>query len=210
MEQRWHIQLLGELRARHGDRVVSRFPTQKTGALLAYLAYHLRRAHPRDALIELLWPESAPHAGRQSLSQALSSLRHLLEPPGLPAGTVLIADRASVRLDPTAVVTDLSEFEAALRAAAQAGSGAARVSHLTQAVELYQGSLLPGYYEDWVLREQEALAERYFQALGQLLRHLEAAEEWERALDYARRGMTIDPLREEASRDLIWLLAAAG
>src|SRR5262249_26506550 len=158
----------------------------------------------------LLWPASPPHAGRQSLSQALSSLRHLLEPPGLPAGAVLIADRASVRLNPDALVTDLSEFEAALRAAAQAAGEAQRVSYLTQAVELYPGSLLPGYYEEWVLREQEALAERYFQALGQLLRHLEASEEWERALDYARRGVAIDPLREDAQRDLIRLLAAAG
>src|SRR5207248_11794742 len=107
--------------------------------------YYARRTHSREALVELLWPESAPHAGRQSLSQALSSLRHLLEPPGLPAGTVLLADRASIRLNPAAVVTDLSELEAALRAAARAGSDAERASHLTQAVELYQGHLLPEY-----------------------------------------------------------------
>ena len=48
----------------------------------AYLAFYLRRAHPREVLAELLWPETPPEAARNSLSQALSSLRRRLEPPG--------------------------------------------------------------------------------------------------------------------------------
>jgi hypothetical protein len=40
MDELWRIELLGWLRATHRDRVVSRFQTQKTGALLGFLAYH--------------------------------------------------------------------------------------------------------------------------------------------------------------------------
>src|SRR5919201_1903557 len=92
-EGRWRVELLGGLRATRGDQVVTHFRTQKNAALLAYLAYHRRRSHRREELIELLWPEGEPRAGRNSLKQALSTLRQQLEPPGAPAGSVLVTDR---------------------------------------------------------------------------------------------------------------------
>lgn len=175
METRWRIGLLGELRATQGDRVISRFRSQKTGVLLAYLAYHCHRTHQREALIELLWPEGEPHSGRQRLSTALSWLRDQLEPPDVPTGAVLVADRASVRLNPEGITTDVIEFRASLQAAKHAGGSAEQTERLAQAVELYAGELLPGYFDDWILQERQWLAETYFQALGQLLAHLERA-----------------------------------
>src|SRR5205823_10422689 len=150
MDALWRIELLGGLRATCDDRVVTRFQTQKTGAVLAYLAYYCQRSHPREVLIELLWPESEPRAGRNKLSLALSSLRHQLEPPGIPAGAVILAHRAAVQLNPAAVSTDVAQFEAVLLAAERVGSGVGRALRLTEAVELYHGELLPGYFEDGV------------------------------------------------------------
>src|SRR4029079_16395843 len=105
----WHFHLFGGLRARprshdlgasreRTERLVTRFRTQSTGALLDYLAYNKGRSHPREVLIELLWPDSARDSGRHNLSNALSSLRNQLEPPGVPAGAVIIADRLTVEL----------------------------------------------------------------------------------------------------------------
>src|SRR5438309_1679759 len=48
-------------------RVITHFQT-KTGTLLAYLAYHRNRAHQREVLVELLWPECEPAVGRNNLS----------------------------------------------------------------------------------------------------------------------------------------------
>src|SRR5437588_11368884 len=78
---RWKIQLFGQLRAETEDRVVARFPTQKSAALLAYLAYHLERPHPREKLIDLLWPDVELDSGSNSFNVALYSLRRLLEAP---------------------------------------------------------------------------------------------------------------------------------
>ena len=39
MDAGWRIELLGRLRVTHGDREITRFRTQKTRALLGYLAY---------------------------------------------------------------------------------------------------------------------------------------------------------------------------
>src|SRR5947209_3414557 len=65
MDQPWLIEMFGWLRVVQADRVVSRFRTRKTAALLAYLAYHRHRSHPREQLIELLWPEYSPEAGQR-------------------------------------------------------------------------------------------------------------------------------------------------
>ena len=97
------------------ERHITRFRSQQTGALLAYLAYH---RHSRASLIEIFWSESEsesePETGRHHLSNALSSLRNQVEPPGVPGGSVSIADRFSGELNPEAVTTDAAEFEQAL------------------------------------------------------------------------------------------------
>src|SRR5262249_61883699 len=59
----WRIQLLGELRLTFAGQEVPRSFTRKIGGLLGYLACFLHRAHPRDALIELFWPEVDREAG---------------------------------------------------------------------------------------------------------------------------------------------------
>ena len=77
-------------------------------------------------------------------------------------------------------------------------------------MELYRGELLPWRHEEWIPPERQRLAETYFQAVGELIRCLEERQEMARALDYARRAVSADPLREEAHRELIRLLIAAG
>src|SRR5215210_996887 len=128
----WRIELLGGLRARQGERVVPRFANQKGAALLAYLAYHRKRAHSREELAELLWPETPPEAGRHNLRQALLSLRRQLEPAASDAAPpVFLAHRSDVQLSPT-VTTDVAEFEAALKAASRAASPAGRTEALAR------------------------------------------------------------------------------
>jgi len=45
-----------------GERETTRFRSQKTGALLGYLAYHLERTHPRGMLMDILWGGDHPRA----------------------------------------------------------------------------------------------------------------------------------------------------
>ncbi len=210
----WRIELFGGLRAvraaADSAQIVARFRTQKTGALLAYLAFHLGKPQPREPLIELLWPEDDLDAGRHKLSVALSSLRAQLEPAGMAAGSVLEADRVTVALNPAAIVTDVAEFDAALSHAGQAETDGERTRRLEEAVRLYRGEFLAGYYEEWVQQEQRRLADRYLQATHQLIGLAEAAGDLERARGYARRALEADACCEAAHQDLIRLYAAAG
>src|SRR5262245_28009257 len=79
---RWRIELLGGIRAVEvggTDKAITRFRTLKAALLLAYLALYRNRQHPRETLIELLWPEADEPDARRSLSVALSSLRDQME-----------------------------------------------------------------------------------------------------------------------------------
>src|SRR5438445_4936016 len=210
MDQRWQIELFGWLRVVQGDRIVSRFRTRKAEALLAYLAYFRERSHPREQLIELLWPEGDPSAGRCSLSTELTSLRRQLEPPGVPPGAVLLSTRTAIQLNPEACVTDVARFEAALEAAKHAKTPAERAVQLAAAARLYRGELLPGYFEEWILPERQWLAEAFLQALHELVGLLEERGDRPGALQWARRAVAADPLDEESHQRLIRLLLASG
>ena len=202
--------MFGGLRVLRSGTTITRFRSQKFGVLLAYLACHLDRTHPRELLITLLWPEAEREHGRNNLRVALSSLRHQLEPPGVPGGTVLQADRFSVRLNPDAVSADVTEFDAAVTGAARPAAAAERVRLLEAAVRLYQGEFLPGYYDDWVLEEQRRLAEAFVGAAHGLVRELEKAGDVAGALEHARHAVQVEPMREEFRRDLMRLLASSG
>jgi predicted ATPase/DNA-binding SARP family transcriptional activator len=202
----WRIDLLGGLRVQEGARILTRFPKQKAGALLAYLAYTEGHPRSRDALVEILWPEAAPDAGRNHLRNILHVLRHALEPDG----GLVIADRDTIALDPAAFTTDVAEWRRALQAARGAASPADRIAGLARAVALYQGPLLPDAEEDWMLTEREHLAAEHLAALHQLVLALEQSGDPERALEYARLAVHADPLREEAHFDLMRLCAALG
>ena len=136
------IELFGLLQVRRGERLITRFSTAKTAALLAYLAYHRHRSHTREALVELLWPECDLDTGRNRLSTALSSLRNQLERPGGAPGSVLVTDRSSVGLNARTVTTDVEGFESALETVARAPSDAERQIRLREAVDLYHGEFL--------------------------------------------------------------------
>ena len=109
----WRFQLLGGLRAACGAAILDKFQTQKTASLLAYFAFYSHRRHTREEMIDLLWPDAKPEAGRNRLSQALVWLRPRLELSPEVRGTVLLADRQTAGLNPLAITVDALTFEAA-------------------------------------------------------------------------------------------------
>lgn len=210
MSEIWQITLFGGLRVQRGEQALTRFKFQKAAALLAYLSCYQDRSHPREVLMELLWPESDLEAGRNSLNVTFSRLRKDLDMLGTTSDFLLLSDRHHIGINSAVVSTDVALFSVNLANAERAGNETIKIQSLESAISLYAGPLLPGFYDAWVLAEQERLRERLNQALICLVTLLERQGRWEEAIGYARRVVTVEPLLEKGHENLIRLLIQAG
>src|SRR5271165_1867179 len=97
------IELLGQFRLLVGGAVVSALPV-RAQAIVAYLAA-TGKAVPRDRVAEIIWPNRGEEQARQSLRQAIFSVRQAL---GGLSDTALIADPGRSTLSFRNVSVDLS------------------------------------------------------------------------------------------------------
>ena len=165
MKLHWRIEMLGGLRVVGNGQSSVQFQTRKIAGLLVQLAYRPDRPQSREVLAEQLWPDAAPEKSRLSLRVALNSLRKILEPTPEHAGKVLVSTRTHISLKAEAFSTDVSEFKALSNQAIHTKEPEAKAKRVEEALSLYQGELLPGLYDDWILGEREALIETCYEVL---------------------------------------------
>lgn len=77
------IALFSSFEATRDGQPIPGLTSSKIQALLAYLALEADRAHPRETLAALLWPDHSGHNAMQNLRQSLSRLQRALEVPDL-------------------------------------------------------------------------------------------------------------------------------
>jgi DNA-binding SARP family transcriptional activator len=81
---------------------------------------------------------------------------------------------------------------------------------LEEALALYRGDLLEGYYDDWCLAERERLQLLLLQVLKRLQRHCRLCGAFETATSYGRRLLALDSLQEDVHRELMRCYVASG
>jgi DNA-binding SARP family transcriptional activator len=180
------LYLLGQTRAtRRRGGVEQRCPIQPRPLyVLAYLALNWQRAHRREELQALFWPDKSPKAAANNLHQALWHLRQ-----ALPSAT-LCQDGDCARWNPSAPPwVDALAFETAL------DSG-----DMDAALSLYTGALLPDCYDEWAQLERERLRLRYLTALETRAHQQYQARGWDAARSDASTLLADDPLNEAAVR----------
>jgi len=194
-EPRLSVFLFGPPRVERDGRPVEP-DTRKAIALLAYLAM-TGHAEGRDRLAALLWPDADDERARGALRRTLSALRTAL------GGEHLASDGLRVTLDRDALDCDVHRFRALL--------GAGR---LAEAVNVYSADFLSGFalrdsmeFDEWQAAEADALRQELAGALERLTHDERDAV---RAIAYARRWLSLDPLNEAAHRALMRLHARAG
>lgn len=147
----------------------------------------------RSYLVGLLWPEYPEVRALESLRVSV----HLMsrQVPGLIVneGQLLSLDRH--------VVVDLFRLRAAIEAATNTrtiGNG-----DLFLLRECRDAVLLPGWFEDWIIFEQNRLQQDRLRALTLLSRKGLAAGDPDTAAAAAKAALEIEPLYEDAVRNLI-------
>lgn len=203
------IRLLGGLLIESDGRIFPRIPSRPGRSLFAYLVLNRDRQIARDHLAGLFWPEMADNQARRRLSQALWQIQTLFTAEGA-GGSYLLTTPGTVRFNPASDYwLDVEVFEAATDSLKE-GQGYDDPAPLAEAVALYRGDLLAGFYDDWVQVDQQRLRQRYFRALAHAANLHKSRGEFEEALVYARRLALLDSLREDAHRDVMRLCLLAG
>lgn len=158
----YRVEMFGGLRVYRPNEpppLKTRFATEKTASLFAYLAYNVGRSQPRVALAEMFWPEKTPNRALRNLSQTLTFLRKQLKIPFVPEETLVKTDRQSVGLT-NAFRTDVAERNALLKAARQVQQTSPELAAdlFRQTVVIYGPGFLPEHYDDWVVIKQQEQA----------------------------------------------------
>ena len=215
------LAFLGAFHVTLDDQPITRFGTDKTRALLAYLAMESERAHRREALADMLWPDQLDDAARHSLRQALLRLRGAIG--DTDSTTFLLISPETIHFSrASAHSLDAAEFSALVSACqthshSHLSDCAACIARLQQATDLYRGELLKDLFlgestqfEEWVLVRRELLHRQALESLDILATyHLEHGE-YARARQYAARQIELEPCHEEAHRALMSALARDG
>jgi DNA-binding SARP family transcriptional activator len=183
----WDLRVLGFWQLRyHGVPVEVSARQQRLLAALALL-----RPQPRHVLAALLWPNSPEHQSAGNLRASVFRISHELPHVLCATDPLRLAD--AVRVDVREVRDVITEITL---------TGARPVPPET-IVLLQEANLLPGWYEDWVLEQQDHLLNQRVDALEALARSYLAAGSFSRALGAARAAAMVDPLRESAHHLLV-------
>lgn len=219
---RLSIALLGSYRVTLDGVPLNTFATDKVRALLAYLAVESERAHRREELAALLWPDSPRAAAHTSLRQALYRLRGALGDRQAALPHLLLSFK-EVQLNPSSDRwLDVVEFEAHI-VASQAHHPRALslcpdcVAQLAAAVKLYRSDFLAGFtlpgceqFDWWQLSTREACHHHALDALTMLAIHHESRGEYDQLIQHARRMIELEPWSEPAHRRYMRALALGG
>ena len=199
----WNIEILGRFEMTLDDGATTEIPRRKMASLLAWLILHPGRFYTRDFLAELLWPEDPPDSSQDRFRHTLVEIRRLLEPTPELRGVALTIDRNGVKLNQGAITSDAEEFQQALDGALSSDNSVSRLASLIEAIRVYKGDLLPGFYEDWIVHERIRLSDEFITSLCQAALLLAQAGDTIQGIQLAKRAVGIDPLHEEAHRVLM-------
>src|SRR6266702_247862 len=212
---RLSIQLFGKFCVRRNEQVLEDFDARKVQELFCYLLLHRDHSLPRETLASLLWPDTITIQSKKSLRHALWQLQSALFSDTEPNNeSVLRVDPEWVQLNAEADIwLDVALFEQTYhlvqRVPGQELESQA-AQKLQEAVQLYQGALLEGWYQDWCLLERERLQSLYLAMLDKLMSYCEVIHDYETGLLYGMRIMCYDRARERTHRRMMRLYYLLG
>ncbi|HEU4509533.1 MAG TPA: BTAD domain-containing putative transcriptional regulator [Pyrinomonadaceae bacterium] len=211
----FRIHLFGRFRVEYGDEPVEGLGTFKVQELLSYLLVHRNRPRPRETLASLLWGDMPTEKARKHLRQALWHLQTALKSrDAAVVDQILVVEDNWVQLNTTNEiwldVAVLEETFAALKDKPGWALNAEEKDRLQVAVQVYEGELLEGSYQDWCLFERERLQNIYLAMLYKLMRYCEAHFEYEAGQIFGTRILNYDRASERTHQRLMQLQYMAG
>jgi DNA-binding SARP family transcriptional activator len=213
--EKFTLYLLGAPRLERENEILQ-VDTRKAIAMLAYLAL-TGQPQSRDTLAALLWPDNSQSNARAALRRTISALHRSMGKPFLETQQDLLALPESGGLQ-----VDIWELRRCLEECKTHGHPASQVCPdcfpwLVKAADLYGDSFMAGFtlrdsaeFDDWQFFQSEALRRELAGVLERLVNGYAAQGEFNAAIGYAQRWLSLDTLHEPAHRQLMLLYAISG
>jgi len=204
------ISLFGKFRVLYHSELLDIMKQRKVQELLAYLLIYRGQQHHRESLANLIWENTNPTQSKNYLRKTIWQLQSALnEIEGGLSDHILQVTDEWVRVNPEAnLELDVARFEESFSHIQDVSGKNFDVSvfHvIEEAIQLYQGNLLEGWYQDWCLFERERLQQIYLHMLDKLMDCCEVHQEWERGLMYGALILRTDLARERTHRRMMRL-----
>jgi len=198
------------------DKQLIELETRKSLAILTYISLSKQEV-PREVLATLFWGEYDQIHAQSNLRRNLSSLNKSINFGWLVSKRESIGLRSSPDL-----WMDIDEFIAQQDLFRNHGCQQWEIcpeclEHLKLGVKLYRGDFLAGVnlpdcpeFDDWQLLQRETFRHQFAYCLERLSLAHAHIKNWEKALQYSRQWVALDPLNEVAQRTLIQQCALSG
>jgi predicted ATPase/DNA-binding SARP family transcriptional activator len=194
------VRFLGQFEVLWGGKRLA-IPTRNAQSLFAYLVLNEGIAHRREKLAGLLWPDSSEGNARSNLRHELWRMRKTLE---IVEETLFLIDDLTITFQPRCEFSfDIKVLEAIYVEDSTA-------SDLIRSLSVYQGELLPGFYEECFFSERNRLHALFEAKMARLLEILQAEGRWTETLDWGMRWIAQGYWPEPAYRALMSAYANTG
>jgi WD40 repeat protein/class 3 adenylate cyclase len=187
------IRLLGQFDIRiDGKRVA--ISSRVGQSLFAYLALTAGIPHRREKLAGMFWPDTSDENSRKNLRNELWRIRKAISAQQSTESEYLLADEFTLTFNHDAEYwLDVSQME----------RSDLDLQSLTSNLSLYQGELLPGFYDDWIVLERERIQAIFESRMEQLIEQLVVAERWIAIQEWGERWLAFGKAPESAYRALM-------
>jgi predicted ATPase/DNA-binding SARP family transcriptional activator len=200
LNKKLKVRLLGRFEVSRDGKVIA-ISSRPAQSLFAYLILSAGTPHRREKLAGMLWPDSLEETARDNLRHALWRVRKALE--SASATRFLHADDLGIKFETSADYRlDAAELE-------NLGE-TATAQELIDALDQYQGELLPGFYDEWVVLEREHLSSIFEHHMARLMSLLQEEKRWLDILEWGERWIKLGQKPEPAYRALMFAHAAKG
>jgi DNA-binding SARP family transcriptional activator len=179
------VAALGRFEVTRGGRPLAGRPGKAAAALKLVVAAGGRV--PADVVVEALWPDDDPGAGRARLRNVLNRLRD--------AWGEIVVRRAEMLVLADGIDVDVFEFEAAAQRALHENDRGASLALARAAAARYRGELLPDdVYEAWTVVPRERLRRTYLALVDLVASEAATLGDVDDALRHYELGIQADPL----------------
>lgn len=194
------VRLLGTFDLKYKKKPID-ISSRSAQSLFACLILNAGTPQRREKLAGLFWPDSLEETARDNLRHALWRLRKAL--PSTQKTEFLLTDDLSIAFNAsTEYWLDAAELEKL--------SEAASTDELIAVLSAYQGELLPGFYDEWVVLGREHLYSIFEHHMARLLSSLQSEKRWLEVFDWGERWIKLGQKPEPAYRALMCAHAAKG